>query len=262
LDFLSIGGCSPELFDEVRQRHAEEYISFPSWTTVCIEFNTTSSPFDDIRVRQAFVIGTDRKELGISLGSGQHFPVTGGFVPPGVPGHTPDIALPYDPDIARQMLQKAGYPDGENFPPIKVPNFLPVYECLKNQWRENLGVEIDLDSVGKTWCNADQTHHIFASGWIADYPDPDNFLRNYLEQRTYKWQNENYDILLVHAKRSSNQEERLKLYGQLERLLVKEAPMMPHLYLWKHYLVQPWVKGFYESNPDLTLMKDVYIEPH
>ena len=85
-----------------------------------LQFDVSRPPFDDVRVRRAFVLATDREAL-VKAARPDCFPATGGFVPPGMPGHSPGIGLPYDPGQARRLLAEAGYPGGQGF---------PVVECL------------------------------------------------------------------------------------------------------------------------------------
>src|SRR5690606_14615004 len=97
---------------------AEEYVSAPQITILYVGFDTDRPPFDDRRVRRAFVLGMDREEHADTFHRGHWAPASGGFVPPGMPGHSPGIALPHDPDEARRLLAEAGYPGGSDFPPV------------------------------------------------------------------------------------------------------------------------------------------------
>ena len=110
-------------------------------------FDVNRPPFDDPRVRRAFVLATDREMLADVALRGYVFPATGGFVPPGIPGHSPGIGSPYDPEGARQLLAEAGYPDGRGFPVVgallpRAAITLAGCEYQQAQWQENLGVEI------------------------------------------------------------------------------------------------------------------------
>ena len=69
-------------------------------------------PFDDVRVRKAFALAIDREELADVIIHGAGYPSMGGFIPPGIPGHSPGIGLPYDPDRARRLMLEAGHPEG------------------------------------------------------------------------------------------------------------------------------------------------------
>jgi oligopeptide transport system substrate-binding protein len=131
--------------DRIRLRHAGEYVSVPALHTGYVGFDASRPPFDDPRVRRAFVLATDTETLANVINRGYWSPATGGFVPPGMPGHSPGIALPYDPERARQLLAEAGYPNGDGFPVVDALTFHGIetsVEYLQTQWRENLGVEI------------------------------------------------------------------------------------------------------------------------
>jgi oligopeptide transport system substrate-binding protein len=258
----------------VRQRHAGEYISVPTLSTWYMQFNTSRPPFDDPRVRRAFVLAVDKETLVDVIMGGWALPGTGGFVPPGMPGHSAGICLPYDPDQARRLLAEAGYPKGKDsgFPVVELlipsaPLSAVPGECLQTQWRENLGVEIaweELDWAKLSDRLRNKPPHLLIMGWTADYPDPDNFLRAglLLIQMWTGWQNDVYEGLVEEARRIADQEERMRLYRQADRILIEEAVIMPYWYGRRHLLVKPWVKRFSLSAIEGLFWKDVIIEPH
>jgi hypothetical protein len=101
-----------------RQRFAGEYVAGPWLCTHFLGFESRWPPFDDWRVRRALALAMDRETLADVILRGYAFPATGGLVPPGMPGHSPEIGLPYDLQAARSLLAEAGYPDGRGFPSI------------------------------------------------------------------------------------------------------------------------------------------------
>jgi oligopeptide transport system substrate-binding protein len=76
------------------------------------------------------------------------------------------------------------------------------------------------------------------------------------------WRNEAYDRLVEEARRVTDQEERMKLYGQADRILVEEAAIVPLTYLRAHLLVKPWVSKCPTPATGRRFWKDVIIEPH
>jgi DNA-binding SARP family transcriptional activator len=84
-----------------RQYLSDEYISVPQLGITYISFDTRSRPFNDPRVRRALALATDLDALIRKVFRGCASPANGGLIPPGIPGHAPNIALPYDPYQAR-----------------------------------------------------------------------------------------------------------------------------------------------------------------
>jgi ABC-type oligopeptide transport system substrate-binding subunit len=97
--------------------------------------------------------------------------------------------------------------------------------------------------------------------WIADYPDPDNFLRVAVRLHS-RWRHEVYDRLVERARRVTDQRERIDLYKQADRRLVEEAPILPLAYEQAPLLVKPWVRRFPLSPPWKFCLKDAIVEPH
>jgi ABC-type transport system substrate-binding protein len=268
-DILGLGGFPPAERDRMRQQHAGEYHAHALLTTSYVAFDASRPPFDDPRVRRAFVLATDRETLADVTGQGYDLAATGGFVPPGMPGHAAGIALPYDPEGAKRVLAEAGYPGGQGFPALKARTFsLHRFLCedLQAQWRENLGVEVALESMDFS-AFVDSLEEdpplIYFSGWGADYPDPDSFLRVAVDtiRRSTFWKNEAFDALVEKARRVTDQGARMELYRQAEKILIEEAPIMALSYWRQHALLKPWVK-LPVSPLGNWLMKDCVIEPH
>ena len=256
------------MVDRARQRHPEEYISGPLLFTWYVGFNTSRPPFDDASVRRAFALATDR-ETGLELIlRGYEAPATGGFVPPGMPGHLPAIGLAYDPEGARQLLAEAGYPKGHGFPLLELllpQDWKSVGEYLAAQWRENLGVEIRWEAMGlaaRLDKLAKDSPPVFIAAWSADYPDPDNFLRASSMRPHTRWWNEAYDKLVEEARRLMDQGERMALYRQADKILIEEAVIVPLCYGRVHVFVKPWVRNLPIAALEGWFWKDVFIEPH
>ena len=68
--------------------------------------------------------------------------------------------------------------------------------------------------------------------------------------------------LVFHVARGMDQGERMRMYGQADRILVEEAPILPLVYGRFHTLVKPWVKKFPTSPMKVWFWKGVIIEPH
>jgi oligopeptide transport system substrate-binding protein len=267
LDILEIIDQSPSGLDLARQRHPGEYVSLPTLSTFYVGFDVTRPPFDDLRIRRAFALATDRERWSLETWGGC-FPATGGLVPPGMPGHSAGVALPYDPEQARQLLADAGYTGGRGFDKVEVLWPKPIQsqgDWLQAHWHAGLGVEIPWQMADiPTWLDKleKETPPIFCGAWYADYPDPDNFLRaSNFRPRTH-WQNATYQRLVEEARRVPEQEGRMSLYRQADLILVEQAPIIPLIYRRHDVLVKPWVTQFPVSPMSWYFWKDVIIEPH
>ena len=76
------------------------------------------------------------------------------------------------------------------------------------------------------------------------------------------WLNDRYWGLVGKAKGVMDQDARMRLYQEADRILMEEAPIIPLTYLRIHLLVKPWVSR-YRSSPMFTwYWKDVVIEAH
>jgi ABC-type transport system substrate-binding protein len=252
--------------DRLREEHVEEHVSFPGLTVGYVGFDLSRPPFNDVRVRRAFALAIDRESFAQEVWKGLLIPATGGLLPPGMPGHSPGIGLPFDPARARQLLAEAGYSEGRQFPTVKGLGGHPrEVEHLQAQWRDNLGVEVEwevLDVATAYETLYRELPPLFWAGWGADYPDPDAFLRVLFLEPYHNWHNDTYDRLVEEAKRLTDQEQRLKLYRQADRILVEEVLLTPVLSLRRHLLVKPWVRKYVMSLMGDVFWKDVVIEPH
>jgi oligopeptide transport system substrate-binding protein len=270
LDIFDLWRSRSSDMAHARQQYAQDYVTGPMPVTMYIGFHVCRAPFDCPQVRRAFIHAVDRETLADVVMKGYVFPATGGFVPPGMPGHTAGIGLLYTPDYARQLLAEAGYPQGggQRFPTVNLHTFYggeSRSEYLQAQWRENLGVEVTCKSMDFGLLLEELNREppsMFLIGWMADYPDPDNFLRVCPTRRWTGWQNEAYVRLVERARQVTNQDERMRTYQQAGRTLIEEAVIMPLTYGRRHLLVKQWVKKLPMPAMQTWFWKDVIIEPH
>lgn len=265
----AVGLTSGDVSDEVP---ASEILKIQGLLTDGLILIPDLPPLDDVRVRHAMIHATDREQLYKVFGS--HFAwAHGGIVPPGMAGHSPELGLEFNLERARQLLAEAGYPDGKNMPVLKVhyPDGWrkEIPEELKRQWLAHLGIqlEIDLMSMDAPWWTIKDSH-IQMGGWVADYPDPDNFLRQssfYRVLRTRGWRHSRLEQLLEEAAHTTDRTRRLAMYREADRILVnEEAVVAPLQYSAGRYveLVKPWIKGVKYNALGNYSLKDIVIEPH
>jgi ABC-type oligopeptide transport system substrate-binding subunit len=273
LDVADMVSGEAGVMAQIRAVHGEELIFTPRLSTNYLIFSADRGPFNDVRVRQAFSQAVDREALIRELMQEQYLPATGGVVPPGMPGHSPDIGLVYDPQAARRLLTEAGYPGGRGFPGVVFlhthglgdESFLPL---LQRAWSRNLGVDVEITTLA--WepflsrLEA-QPPDLMLGGWIADYPDPDNYLRVVFHSREGlnepRWQDPRFDALVEEAARVTDKRRRMALYREADRILVAEqAVILPLSYGRGAVLVKPWVSHCSKTRTYTDHLKELIVE--
>lgn len=223
------------------------------------------SPLDDRRVRHALALSVDRSRLAEVTPQRVSVVARGGFVPPGIPGHSPELALPYDPERARDLLREAGYADGAAISPLRYfaqPGQQIVPQVLIAGWQAVLGIEFILEQ--RTMAEiidlmGSDPPHLFSMTWLGDYPDPHNFLAQGWAHSDL-WQDEAYWAKIKQAACTLDVRQRMDLYHELDRQLVaEEALCIPLSYGLTNAVVQPRVRHLplwpiaYESYRDVLL---------
>jgi oligopeptide transport system substrate-binding protein len=247
---------------------APRLVSYPILGTYAIRFNMETPPFKDNKaLRHALNYAIDRRAISDVILEGRVYPAKG-VLPPTMPGHNPDLeGYTYDPDKAKQLLIEAGYPGGQNLPSLDLyfntnDTHQKIAELVQAQLLE-LGIRIGLRSLD--WAAYiklvdDGGTLLHRMGWIADYPDPENFLTVLHHSRNVgpagnsaRYRNPKVDALLDQADAGEVWEERKRLYQEAERLIVEDAPWIYVYYYSANMLFQPSVRGLQLTGMDAEL---------
>ena len=157
----------------------------PELSFFYIGFNTTKPPFDDADIRLAFSLAIDKDKL-VSLVFKDMVQRADGILPPGMPGYNEGLSgLGFDIDRAKELIASSSYGDVSALPPITITTagwgglIGSDLEAIVYQWRENLGVEVtvrQLEPERFLYSLKQEKDEMFYTGWIADYPHPQDFL--------------------------------------------------------------------------------------
>jgi len=225
--------------------------------TSFITFDVTQPPFDDPKVRQAFVLAVDKQRYVDVVLNGNAVPARG-LYPPGLPGYTANLeGLAFDPALARQRLSESRYAQN-GLPKIVFTSrgygsdvSLDI-AALIEMWQTNLEVTIEVENLEPDeW--RDQIHdghhgQLFEYGWCADYPDPENFadalFHSNAQQNIGKYSNPTLDQVLEQARVEQNVTQRMQLYQQAERIIVEDAPALFLSHSLSYVLVKPHIQGY------------------
>jgi ABC-type transport system substrate-binding protein len=246
-DIAAAGVLPPEK----RAALAPQMFSSQQLSITSVGFNLRVPPFDDLKVRQAFTMAIDRNQLVTRV---LNDTVAGaqGVLPPGMPGFNPNLqAISFDPARARQLLAESRYAGSLPRITFVSPTQGQAEQALVEMWRQNLGVEVQVSRLDLTNINREVEAgraHLFNFGWVADYPDPENFLDILFHSRSSgnqtKYSNPQVDRLLEQARGERNNDQRYALYRQAEQIVVNEAAWLPLFHGRGSFLVKPRVKGY------------------
>jgi len=226
-----------------------------------VAFNVKQPPFDDVNVRQAFNYALDKERI-INLVYMKTAPVAWGIIPPSMPGYTnPDLKpLKFDAAKAKQLIAQSKYKDVTNLPDITF-NVLGaggatarIIDAIVASYQRVLGIAVNIQQTD--WATylsdlnrPDNTNQMWGgqAGWIADYPDPHDFLdvlfRCNSAQNHSHYCNPDVDKLLDQAAVDKDATQREQLYRQVEQMVINDAPWVPLFFETEYWLVKPYVKN-------------------
>ena len=119
-----------------------------STTKEILVFNDRVAPFDKVEVRKAIYSAIDRAKL-LNAIWGDKGTLIGSMVPPTDPWYIDLLAEnPYDPELSKQLLAEAGYPDGFEFT-LDTPTYDPhpvVAEFVKSELAK-IGVTVNINPI-------------------------------------------------------------------------------------------------------------------
>ena len=247
-----------------------EYLGFLTDTTHPLLKN---SPVRFKKIRQAINYGFNRRKMILYLRNSLGTPAESGFVPKGMPSFSDTLVqgYTYNPAKAAQLLQEAGFPNGKGLPPIKLLT-ISVYAEFGSfiaKELEDIGIQVEVEVVQKSLLfemTAGSKAVFFRAGWIADYPDAENYLsvfysKNPAPPNYTRYRNAAFDKVFEQAIAETNDSLRYVLYRKADQIAINDAPVVPLWYDKVIHLVQVNVEGF-PSNPlNLLELRKARIRP-
>jgi len=111
--------------------------------------NMTAKPFDDIRVRRAFMHAIDRKAIKETMYPGDLARLATSCVPPGYFGHVPMTFPEHSVEKAKKLLAEAGHPNGFTIKSYFISKsfFYPKVMTLAQEQLKKVGINVELQVV-------------------------------------------------------------------------------------------------------------------
>ena len=190
-------------------------------------------------VRKAIAIGFDRQKMLKYLRKNMALAAESGMIPQSIPDYTPNgKPYAYNPTLAAELLRKAGYPNGKGIAPIKLTStedYADLLEFVQHDLSA-IGIAIEIDIVpGPSFRQqmASGKLQFFRGSWIADYPDPENYMALFYSKNESpngpnytRFKSPEFDQLYLESFFESSG-NRSKIFGKMNQLLAEQTPAIP-----------------------------------
>ena len=186
--------------------------------------NNSATPFDDVRVRQAFEYAVNKDQIIDGVFAGYATELYSNFSPVMSYFYNDELedVYTYDVDKAKELMAEAGYEDGFDIT-ITVPSnyqkHIDTAQVIAQQLKQiNVNATIEPVEWGQwleqVYTNADyQTTVVGLTGKL----DPNDILGRYVSDYA-----KNYDKLIEEAKTASD-EQRVELFKECQKMLTDDA---------------------------------------
>jgi oligopeptide transport system substrate-binding protein len=253
---------------EIDSQYVDEYRGSPdfdqrtTFTCFYLSFNEAVPLFQNVNIRKAFQMGFDRDTLAEKILNDGSIGAPG-YVPEGIAGPGDQTfreavgpTMPdFDPAEARRHFEQGIQEVGEN-PTIELLSYddsvaRDTATFLQSQFQENLGARIEVNVQPfdrKLELESNGEFQLSYQGWGADYNDPMTFLDLWESESPFNtggYENERYDELIDGAQSETDEERRMQLMIEAERLLISEdAGLAPMFFEGEVRLIEPFVENF------------------
>ncbi len=272
-DAVPVGTSNMSRATDPNNSLSKEFVFTNAFSLFYVGFNVHKPPFDDPKIRQAFSLALDKKRI-VKLAFQGTISAANGIVPPNMPNYqNPDLSgFEFDPKRAMALIAESKYGDVSELPDITMHvsgvggTTEPLLKSMAESYQLNLGVKINIEQ--SSWPeflnglnSSEMPYQMYQLGWVADYPDPQNFLEVLFHSQSLQnhggYGNPKVDELLDKARGTSDMAARLKLYQQAEQLILDDAALIPIYFDVENWLVKPYIQNF--QVPPIKIPKLQYI---
>jgi peptide/nickel transport system substrate-binding protein len=191
-------------------------------------FNTKVAPFDDVRVRQALVMGLDRKKMSQAITNGLSRPASNPYGEGSWVKCKDDGALPFDVEKAKALIKDYGKPVEFKMIVTATPRGRTIGQVLQQFWKQ-IGANMEIEQIDQATVVPRAFMRQFQlTPWrIVDLADPDPQM--YANFKTgsavalANYSNPELDRLLDDARVTADPAKRTEDYCAISRLINKEA---------------------------------------
>jgi ABC-type transport system substrate-binding protein len=222
---------------------------------------------DKVALRRAIIMGFNVRELIDVWYQGQAIEATQP-IPPVVSGHVEGMkhAVPYDPVLAAQLLDRFGYKDRDGDGFRELPDGKPLTLQMGSAtagrdrsrdelWKKCLTkIGLRVDFIVQKWPDLLKMGRagklqMWPVGWITQYNEGDAFMqllysKNIGQSNYSRFALPEYDELYRQTKKIPAGPERTALYRKMSDLVNAQNPWDLGVWQIENTLVRPWLEGY------------------
>ncbi|MCF8104431.1 MAG: ABC transporter substrate-binding protein [Desulfohalobiaceae bacterium] len=254
-------------------KYKDNLLEVPELWTRHLLFNTKWGPLQDKRVRQAVGYAIDAEQLVKSYCRNKAFPATG-YLSKGLPAFNPELeGYPYDPDKARALLKEAGYPDGfdlEIMGAVGARSWGAPLAVAFKSYLEKVGIRVTVDPVESATRHqrtdeGDFQAKVTSFGGTTSSVE---YIGRFVGSNTRAqgndaaYSNPEFDKLIEEASMTVDQDKRIALVREAEKIFMEDLPTWPFNYNKAVMAHQSWVHGLQKMPQDLAYQdySEVWVE--
>jgi oligopeptide transport system substrate-binding protein len=258
---LQLADLQPERLEEARETYGTSSDGYTgpgvldgiTSTVYLYGFDTTRAPFDDVHVRRAISLAIDREALAEEVMQDTRVAATS-LVPPPIPGSQADACAHcrHDPAAAREELEATEVELTElQLTHNRGRTHTAIAEAMASDIEDALGITVDLQAEDlQPFVLGVRRGEVpfFRLGWETGDPDPGAYLYPLFHSSQIgrdnlsRYADEEADALLDAARVTSDDREARRAYGEAERLILEDAPVLPLLWYRHTKVVAPEVR--------------------
>ncbi|MET0753586.1 MAG: peptide ABC transporter substrate-binding protein [Pyrinomonadaceae bacterium] len=260
IDYIPI--LQPQELAQVRNdSELEQYLhSFNNFQTDYLSFDTLRPPFDNLKLRQALSHAVYREPFCNKVMLGTKSPAFS-MLPPDFPAYNPELkpVQEFNVEKAKALLAEAGYANGKD--PGGNQLVLEMFsngrdvvlEYVKDQWERYLDIAVNLRIIENGVWSAKRSQHempLYRGQYEYDFLDPANMLTRLWRSTGEKgsprhsWHNQKFDELVTQAGSEIDEQKRISLYKDAERILVEDVGGLFLTHSVSYQVWYPYLTGF------------------
>ena len=179
----------------------------------------------------------------------------------------------HDLEKAKELLKKAGYPNGKGLPEIELsiganPTYRQMAEMFQQEMAQ-LGIKIKISMFSfpqfverlKT-----KKNQMWLVAWRGDFPEASNFYQLLISANEspgpnyVNFKNSQYDKIYAESQKVPPGSLRKKHYDSLNTIVSEEAPMILEGHRLSYMVYHPWVKNLYSHGMIYDYYKYIQLE--